>query len=124
VIVCSDGLPTMLNDERIASIVREDPSPDAVCERLVQAANAAGGEDNITVVAFEVVDGEPPERPTKTRPEPAEAEAQPPAPTQPQPIPEDASRHGAGKGSRWPALLFLAAIALIGVLALWWSIGR
>ena len=124
VIVCSDGLPTMMNDERIAAIVREDPSPDSVCERLVQAANSAGGEDNITVVAFEVIDGEPPERPV--RPRQATAEVEPLAATAaPEaPIPDDARRHGAGKGSRWPALLFLAAILLIGLLALWWSIQR
>ena len=115
----------MVPDERIATIVREDPSPDAVCERLVQAANDAGGEDNITVVAFEVIDGEPPVRPVKTSSEVVpELDVLAPGPSEAQPTPDDARRHGAGKGSRWPALLFLAALVLIGLLALWWSIGR
>jgi len=123
VLVCSDGLPTMLTDDRIAAIVREDPTPDAVCDRLVQAANDAGGEDNITVVAFEIVDGDPPERPVPAH---AVAPETPPAVT-PEPVhstPDEARRHGAGKGSRWPALLFLGAVLLVALLALWWSIGR
>jgi len=123
VIVCSDGLPTMLTDDRIAAIVREDPAPDTVCDKLVQAANDAGGEDNITVVAFELIDGEPPERPVPERTI-AQAAPAPAPPPLAQPIPDEARRHGAGKGSRWPALLFLGAVLLVALLALWWSIGR
>jgi hypothetical protein len=33
-------------------------------------------------------------------------------------------RHGAGKGSRWPALLLVLAILAVAALALWWSFLR
>ncbi|MFN8222846.1 MAG: Stp1/IreP family PP2C-type Ser/Thr phosphatase [Gaiellales bacterium] len=124
VILCSDGLPTMVADDRIAAILGESTSPDAVCDALVRAANDAGGEDNTTVVAFELIEGEPPARPR--REQPAASEPQTAAePLGPDVVtPPSARRHGAGKGSRWPALLFLAAVAVVGLLALWWSIGR
>jgi len=40
-------LPT---DADIAAIPRTTPDPQQACQRLVQAANHAGGEGNITVV--------------------------------------------------------------------------
>lgn len=51
-LLCSDGLSGMVPDERIAALLAADPdaSPSRLCERLVEAANEAGGEDNITVV--------------------------------------------------------------------------
>ena len=56
-LLCSDGLQTMVADERILEIVeRHRPDLDAAAKVLVDTANAAGGEDNVTVVLFEVVD--------------------------------------------------------------------
>lgn len=124
VLLCSDGLPTMLSDARIAEIIRTSPSPDDVCDHLVHAANEAGGEDNITVVAFEIVEGDPPERPVRARLEATVVEPPHGPAHKPVPTPGGARRHGAGQGSRWPALLFLAAVVLVGLLAVWWSIGR
>lgn len=49
-LVCSDGLWGVLSDEEIARIIQSAGSPQAACEQLVQAANAAGGPDNITAV--------------------------------------------------------------------------
>jgi serine/threonine protein phosphatase PrpC len=51
-LLCSDGLTTMVSDERIAAILREAPDLDAAVRRLVREANEAGGRDNITVGAF------------------------------------------------------------------------
>lgn len=45
-LLCSDGLSTVLTDDQIAGIVRGDDA----CEALVHAANLAGGPDNITVI--------------------------------------------------------------------------
>jgi protein phosphatase len=51
-LVCSDGLTTMVSEDSVAQILRENGSLEAVAERLVAAANDAGGKDNITVVLF------------------------------------------------------------------------
>jgi serine/threonine protein phosphatase PrpC len=54
-LLCSDGLWEMLHSPgKIAAIIRESPSLEAACQRLVAAANEAGGEDNIGVVVVRV----------------------------------------------------------------------
>lgn len=51
VLLCSDGLNTMLDDDEILAIVRRNGHDlPAACHQLVEAANHAGGEDNVTVV--------------------------------------------------------------------------
>jgi protein phosphatase len=56
-LICSDGLSDMVDGARIEEIVRKHRGDlDAVARALVQEANRAGGEDNITAVLFEVVD--------------------------------------------------------------------
>jgi len=49
VVLCSDGLTTHVSDDEIAEIARRADDLDAACERLVDLANARGGEDNVTV---------------------------------------------------------------------------
>ena len=50
-LLCSDGLNTMLTDDAIrATLARHRSDPEAACRALVDAANASGGEDNVTVV--------------------------------------------------------------------------
>jgi len=49
-LLCSDGLTGMLSEKQISSELKKTVSPKAVCRYLVDAANAAGGKDNITVV--------------------------------------------------------------------------
>lgn len=56
VLLCSDGLTTMMRSDDIASILRREPHPRHAAEQLVDAANEAGGEDNITVVVLDAVD--------------------------------------------------------------------
>ena len=57
-LLCSDGLTTMVKEEGIAEILRESRTLDEAANRLIAEANAAGGRDNITVVAFRVDDAE------------------------------------------------------------------
>jgi len=47
--LCTDGLTGMVNDDEVARIVESESDLDRCCEKLVEAANAAGGVDNITV---------------------------------------------------------------------------
>jgi len=51
-LLCSDGLTDMISDREIESMLQESDDLDAAARRLVDAANAGGGEDNITVVVF------------------------------------------------------------------------
>ena len=53
-LLCSDGLTTVLSDEEIATVVTSDLGLQSVCEELVRQANAQGGPDNITVVLIDV----------------------------------------------------------------------
>jgi serine/threonine protein phosphatase PrpC len=55
-LVCSDGLTKELDDDQIAIILADRftlPGELTVAERLVEAALAAGGSDNVTVVVVE-----------------------------------------------------------------------
>lgn len=53
VLVCSDGLTDMISDEEIETILGEN-KPRAACSKLIAAANARGGFDNITVLLVKV----------------------------------------------------------------------
>ena len=60
-LLCSDGLNTMLDDESIVRTVLENAGDvDAGASRLVAEANENGGEDNITVILIKVHDGDKP----------------------------------------------------------------
>ena len=52
ILLCSDGLTTMISEARMAEILAAAPSLDAAAEQMIEEANANGGRDNITVVAF------------------------------------------------------------------------
>jgi protein phosphatase len=49
-LLCSDGLTTMISDEQIAAMLARDEPLKATTRALIAAANEAGGRDNITVV--------------------------------------------------------------------------
>jgi len=51
-LLCSDGLTSMVSEARIADIVRSAPTLPDGGRTLIDAANQAGGRDNITVVLF------------------------------------------------------------------------
>ena len=49
VLICCDGLTTMLEDGQIADILAGDSELHAASQKLIDGANAAGGNDNVTV---------------------------------------------------------------------------
>lgn len=53
-LLCSDGLSGMVDDPTIQSIVLNASSPQQACVQLIDAANAAGGSDNITAILIKV----------------------------------------------------------------------
>jgi len=55
-LLCSDGLTAMLTDAQIADIVGSYRDHSSTVRALVDAANAAGGHDNISVVVVEITE--------------------------------------------------------------------
>jgi serine/threonine protein phosphatase PrpC len=49
-LLCTDGLTTMVADDRIAEVLQASSSPSTACEQLVRLANEQGGKDNVTVI--------------------------------------------------------------------------
>ena len=130
-LICSDGVTVMLSDEDVAAAVETaQRDPEAGAEAVVAAANERGGEDNITVVLFELTEGEPPAvEPTSGEQERAVPEDTAPDlvsdPAQEADDPEaDLRRHGAGPGGRLAALALIATVLMVAALALYWGISR
>ena len=143
IMFCSDGLSGMIDDVAIR-VILSNPDLGAAVEALAQAANAAGGHDNITIVAAEVVaqddelDARSPlvvgSATEVTIPRTGElglsrggTDAHPPYPAQR--TPSALSGHDADEGARyaphephrrWPgALVILLAAALVLGLGTW-----
>ena len=124
VLLCSDGLSAMVRDEEIVRLLEETQAdPHDAAEALVAAANRAGGEDNVTVVLFELAEGAPVARPAPPASDGRETTAET-VTTTAAANGDDVSRHGPGKGSRWPALLLLVALLAIAAFLVWWSFVR
>jgi len=59
-LLCSDGLSGVVDDDEIARVLRED-DPSVIADRLIDMANDAGGPDNITVIVLAVDGGTDPD---------------------------------------------------------------
>ena len=56
-LLCSDGLTSMLEDGLICEILAQHSPPDVAARLLVDAANDAGGHDNVSVVVIDIEGG-------------------------------------------------------------------
>lgn len=54
VLMCSDGLTNMLEDETIEQIIRENEELSVAAQTLVKSANQNGGKDNIAIIIIKV----------------------------------------------------------------------
>jgi PPM family protein phosphatase len=141
ILLCSDGLTDMLSEDEIAAAIETaGRDPAAAGEALVAAANAHGGEDNITVVLFEVVDDDvEPKTASQAPSAPAEAasvDGGGPGGMQDMLVQEDEEtgaagepdpalrRHGAGPGGRLAAIALIVAVLVLGLLVLYWGFVR
>ena len=53
-LMCTDGLTNMLEDEDILDIIQEKDTVEAMGKELIRAANANGGKDNIGIVLVQI----------------------------------------------------------------------
>lgn len=51
-LLCTDGLTGMLPPQTITELLHTHPDPEHACQALIDAANKAGGKDNITVIVI------------------------------------------------------------------------
>jgi len=56
VLLCSDGLTEVVDDDQIAEVLADQVDGGDACGTLIAAANRAGGPDNVTVVLLRVAD--------------------------------------------------------------------
>jgi len=61
VVLCSDGLTGHVHDDEIAEVVLASTDLDLACAKLIELANARGGEDNTTVALLRCEETDPPE---------------------------------------------------------------
>jgi PPM family protein phosphatase len=71
ILLCTDGLSGFVDDAAIAETLRQQPTLSGAVKALVDAANATGGEDNVTAVAVRLE----PDEGAAPLPEPADDEA-------------------------------------------------
>ncbi len=127
-LICSDGLTIMVGEQEILGLVTgANGDLDAAAESLVAAANAAGGEDNITVVLVAIEEGAP--ATADAAPVAADGGAATPVPPEPPAaaVSSPASpvrRTGAPAGGRLPALLLIVASLLLAALVLYFGVVR
>jgi serine/threonine protein phosphatase PrpC len=114
-VLCSDGLTDMIADDEIGEVLSaQRESLDGAAKELVRRANKAGGQDNITVVAFEMT-----EEPDEDTVEQTLEQMQPLPPPKP-------ARDRAKRGRSWrrfvPLLLLLVACAAAAIVL--WVLAR
>jgi serine/threonine protein phosphatase PrpC len=126
-LICSDGLTDMVDDETIIkAIEKHRENLDEAAKALVGAANRVGGEDNITVVFFEVREGERLEDTAVTAAAPAvdgevdddtlsELDEVPPIETRKPEEPEEPKR----RGRALPIAAALAVLLFAAAAILW-----
>ncbi|HEY9791145.1 MAG TPA: Stp1/IreP family PP2C-type Ser/Thr phosphatase [Candidatus Obscuribacterales bacterium] len=58
IVLCTDGLPTVLRDEQIGEAIENVDEPERACEELVRQTLDGGAPDNVTVIAVQFYDTE------------------------------------------------------------------
>ena len=54
IMMCSDGLSGFVSEQKIAELMNNGVELNSICKSLIDAANSAGGKDNITTLIVEI----------------------------------------------------------------------
>jgi PPM family protein phosphatase len=116
--LCSDGLTTMVGDDRIVDVVaRHRDDLERAAKELIADANRSGGEDNVTIVFFEIV--ERGAEPGETARMPAVGDAEEDTLTEAEEVPVlETVEPRRLRGALVPILIVLAAIAIVVLVLL------
>jgi len=123
VILCSDGLTTMVRERDIERAAGTETDPQRLADALVAGANGAGGEDNITVVVIDVLETDPVAAPDPTElldTVPAAARSAviaPPDPPEPPAPKEPRARGTRRRAVRNVILVLLPLVIIVGAAA-------
>jgi PPM family protein phosphatase len=98
VLLCSDGLTGMVDEGEILRLLTEHRDAQAATDALVDAANRAGGQDNITAVILDVVGDD-----TGTAPQAAVTAT----------VERPRARKPSGRRRRWGRVVASVAVVLI-----------
>jgi PPM family protein phosphatase len=117
-LICSDGLSDMLAERQIRDVFAQHPNDlQGTATALVSAANRVGGDDNITVVVFEIGDDEPSSAETQAMDVPTKENALPDDDTlsglEAQAVPTEPSGRDWSRLATAVVVIALAAIALL-----------
>jgi serine/threonine protein phosphatase PrpC len=135
-LICSDGLSDMVDGVELEAIMREHRRDlEAAARALVQAANRAGGDDNITAILFELVENDEPDEVTREYVEQAaspddedtlhpEDRVAVPAEAAAAVDEDEAAPPQAGLGRRLLALAVIVALSVAIVALVWWGLAR
>jgi protein phosphatase len=118
-LICSDGLSSMVEDDQIKDVLARESDPQKAADGLVELANEAGGDDNVTVVVIDFEDGSGSGRRVVPAAEPTDEEidkapADRPSGSDAAPRPASAARREdePEQGGRWGRKLVVALVVL------------
>lgn len=100
-LLCSDGVHGLIPHDRMERLVNENPDPNAAAEALLDAALAAGGDDNASLILVEM----------ETRSDPPPRLRMPYRASSPHPRPP-------GRFP-WLSLMALLGVGLLGLFGIW-----
>jgi PPM family protein phosphatase len=132
-LICSDGLSDMINSARISQVLEKKSSLEQKAAELIEAANEAGGKDNITVVLVQNNKKplkQPASKPVlvkKKKVEPAisrndmDESVEPVATTKHQTVASQVSNPGKRHNNILWILSILCLLFLSGFIWMWWS---
>jgi PPM family protein phosphatase len=119
-LLCSDGLNSMVDDETILDAVERNRADlEEAAKALINAANRGGGEDNITVVFFEVDGGAEPEEKTEDTVITADSTENEDTIDESDAQPAIAVVEPARRGRVLPILGALAVLLIVAAVVLW-----
>ncbi|MEO8322922.1 MAG: Stp1/IreP family PP2C-type Ser/Thr phosphatase [Actinomycetota bacterium] len=115
IMLCSDGLTSMTDEGTIKRVLQQTKSPQAAADELVDLANEAGGDDNITVVVLDLsgAGGAPPPPPRSASPVEKAAGRTTDAPLGPPPSSGPPSSDDPGFGRRVVRKMVVVLVILV-----------